>query len=70
MATKKVKDLKKGDVIRTEFGAEGNWVTGTVQKVVAIDSAFLNCKIYCKYSNGSNLTMYGKANDDVEIIEV
>lgn len=70
MATKKIKDLKKGDVIRTEFGCEGNFVTVEIQKVQVLDEGSLNCKMYCKYVAGNKVEMYGLGDDEVELIEV
>lgn len=69
MATKKIKDLKKGDVIRTEYGTYDNWITVEVQKVQMLDEGSKNCKLYCKYTSGNKVEMYGEANDDVEIVK-
>lgn len=69
MATKKVKDLKKGDMIKTEFGTEGNWIEVEVQKVKRLEEGSLNCKMYCKFKSGNKVEMFANAEEIVEIVE-
>ena len=55
------KDLKKGDIIRVEFGDYGNWVTVIVD---GID----NDKIFCHYKDGRKEIMCGNSMEKIEVI--
>lgn len=65
----KEKDLKRGDVIRIEYGDFNNYVTVIVDHVVVEDEKMFGSKIVGKHPNGDPFVGYGTANADCEVLE-
>ena len=68
---KKVSELKKGDIFRTEFGVDGNWITvELLEPVKYVDRSFEYKVFYVGDKDKKPFTMYGLSEDEtVEIIE-
>lgn len=69
-ATKKTKDLVKGDKIHVEFGDNGNWVSVELtEDVRQVDSGAWEIKGK-HIGSGREVTMYSmSAEEETEIIE-
>lgn len=68
MITKKTSELKKGDVIRCEFGDYGNIVTVVVESVKPCTDGFFMQIVGHYASNEKHVEMYGHKDDLNEII--
>jgi hypothetical protein len=66
--TKKIKDLKKGDVIHTQYGDYDNWVTVTIVKDVELFGSSWKMTV-TGYSKEFEMYAFS-GEEEIEIIEL